>query len=170
MAMPLVRRLARPLIASSFIAGGIDTLRNPAPKVPGAQKVVSSLPPNLPLIANTEQLVKVDAVAKIVGGVLLAWGKFPRPVALGLAASLVPTTLAGHRFWEESDPAKKKLQQTQFLKNASVLGGLILAAVDTEGKPSVGWRTRQAAAGLAHGTSGRLQSAGSSVQDLLPIG
>ena len=155
-------------MAASFIAGGIDTLRHPQPKVPGAQKVVASLPPNIPGISNTEQLVKVDAAAKILGGTFLALGKLPRLSALGLAASLVPTTLAGHRFWEETDPAKKALQQTQFLKNLSVLGGLILAAVDTEGRPSVGWRTRNAASGIAAGASEKLQSAGSSVHSLLP--
>ena len=118
--MTIVRRLARPLLAASFISGGIDTLRNPKPKVPAADKVVGAVPPKLPsFISNTEDLVKADAVAKIVGGLLLALGKFPRPAALGLAASLIPTTLAGHRFWEENDPEKKAAQQIHFLKNAS---------------------------------------------------
>ena len=143
-AMTIVRRLARPLIAASFISGGIDTLRNPKPKVPAADKVVGDVPPKLPsFIKNTEDLVKVDAVAKIVGGLLLAFGKFPRPAALGLAASLIPTTLAGHRFSEGTDPTAAR--QTHFLKNASIVGGLLLAAVDAEGKPSLAWRGRHAA-------------------------
>ena len=45
-----------------------------------------------------------------------------------LAASLVPTTLAGHRFWEETDPQAKAMQRLQFAKNTSVLGGLLLAS------------------------------------------
>jgi putative oxidoreductase len=32
-----------------------------------------------------------------------------------------------------------------FFKNVSMLGGLMLAAVDTEGKPGVAWRARRAA-------------------------
>ena len=168
-AMTIVRRLARPLIAASFISGGIDTLRNPKPKVPAADKVVGDVPPKLPsFIKNTEDLVKVDAVAKIVGGLLLAFGKFPRPAALGLAASLIPTTLAGHRFWEETDPEKKAAQQIHFLKNASIVGGLLLAAVDTEGKPSLAWRGRHAAASLRDSASDTYSSASDSVHDLLP--
>ena len=66
---------------------------------------------------------------------------------------LVPTTVAGHPFWEKSDPAEKAADQQQFLKNLSILGGLILAAVDTEGKPSLGWRGRRAARKLAEKTS-----------------
>ena len=61
-----------------------------------------------------------------------------------LAASLVPTTAAGHRFWEESDPDVRAQQQLQFVKNVSMLGGLLLAAVDTEGKPGVAWRAKHA--------------------------
>ena len=57
----------------------------------------------------------------------------------------MPTTAAGHRFWEEKDPQRKATQRIQFFKNASMLGGLLLAAVDTEGKPGVAWRARRAA-------------------------
>jgi uncharacterized membrane protein YphA (DoxX/SURF4 family) len=50
----------------------------------------------------------------------------PRVAALVLAGSLVPTTLAGHRFWEEDDPKTRAAQQLQFLKNTSMLGGLLM--------------------------------------------
>jgi hypothetical protein len=33
----------------------------------------------------------------------------------------------------------------QFFKNVSMMGGLLLAGVDTEGKPGVAWRARRAA-------------------------
>ena len=62
-----------------------------------------------------------------------------------LAASLVPTTLAGHRFWELEDPAQRTQQKLHFFKNVSMLGGLIIAAGDTDGKPGVAWRTRRVA-------------------------
>ena len=57
---------------------------------------------------------------------------------------MVPTTVGGHRFWEESDPARAHPAATHFLKNVSMLGGLLLAAVDTEGKPGVAWRAKHA--------------------------
>ena len=69
----------------------------------------------------------------------------PRISSTVLAATLVPTTAAGHRFWEEKEPATKKAQRVQFFKNASIMGGLLLAAVDTEGKPGLAWRARRAA-------------------------
>jgi uncharacterized membrane protein YphA (DoxX/SURF4 family) len=89
--------------------------------------------------------VQVNAAAQVAGGILLALGWFPRLAAILLAGSLVPTTLAGHRFWEIDDPADRARQRNQFLKNLGLLGGLILAAVDTEGRPSVTWRAKRAA-------------------------
>ncbi len=60
------------------------------------------------------------------GGAALALGIVPRAAAAGLIASLVPTTLAGHRFWEEEDPQARRMQLTQFLKNLGLIGGLVL--------------------------------------------
>jgi putative oxidoreductase len=147
----LVRRLARPLLASSFIYGGIDTLRNPKSRVPGAAPIVEQitgvadkqLPVQVP--RDVEQWVRIDAAVKVGAGSLFALGKFPRLSALLLAGSIVPTTLAGHRFWEHDDPKERFGQLSHFLKNLGLLGGLLIAAVDTEGKPSVGFRAKRTA-------------------------
>jgi putative oxidoreductase len=151
----LVRRIARPMLAATFIYGGIDTLRNPQSRVPGAAPVVEQitgiaekqLPVEVP--RDVEQWVKINAGVHVGAGTLLALGKLPRFSALALAVSLVPTTFAGHRFWEHQDPKERFGQTSNFLKNTSMLGGLMLAAVDTEGRPSVGWRARRTAGAAA---------------------
>jgi uncharacterized membrane protein YphA (DoxX/SURF4 family) len=151
----LVRRIARPLLASSFIYGGIDTLRNPQSRVPGAAPIVEQITEvadkQLPVQVSrdVEQWVKIDAAVKVGAGSLFALGKFPRLCALLLTGSIVPTTLAGHRFWEHQDPKERFGQLSHFLKNLGLLGGLLIAAVDTEGKPSVGWWTRKTASKAA---------------------
>jgi putative oxidoreductase len=160
----LVRRIARPLLASTFVFGGIDTLRNPQSRVAGAQPVVEKiteqadkqLPVQVP--RDVEQWVKIDAGVKVGAGVLFSLGRLPRLSALALAVSIVPTTLAGHRFWE-AEGATKQAQLIHFLKNLGLLGGLLLAAVDTEGKPSVGYRTRRAARKAANSTEKSLEKA-----------
>ena len=161
----LVRRIARPLLASTFVYGGIDTLRHPQSRVAGARPVVEKvtetadkqLPVQVP--RDVEQWVKVDAGVKVGAGALFALGRLPRLSALALAGSLVPTTLAGHRFWEADDPKARSGQLVHFLKNLSLLGGLLIAAVDTEGKPSVGWRARKAANVAATATEKQLAKA-----------
>ncbi len=62
-----------------------------------------------------------------------------------LALSVVPGSLGGHTFWSETDPQRKADERRAFLTDISLIGGLIIAAVDTEGKPSLGWRGRRAA-------------------------
>lgn len=49
----------------------------------------------------------------------------PRAAAAGLAASLIPTTLLGHPFWEETDPGARESRQIHFVKNIGILGGLL---------------------------------------------
>ncbi|MYR05345.1 DoxX family membrane protein [Gordonia sp. SID5947] len=161
----LIRRIARPMLATAFVASGIDALRNPAPKAEMSRDLVdksvealpNSVTDNVP--TEPEVLVRVNGAIQVGGGILLATGKFPRFAALGLAGSLVPTTLAGHPFWEETDPAARARQRTQFYKNVSLLGGLLIAAVDTEGKPSLAWRGRRKAG-----------EAGQAITAALPIG
>jgi putative oxidoreductase len=140
----LTHRLARPLIAGMFIAGGVDSFLHPDSKAGTARAVTTPLSNALGIAEDSVALVRFNGGVQVGAGVLLAVGLLPRMAATALATSLVPTTLAAHRFWEESDPTMRKGQRIQFLKNASMLGGLILAATDTDGRPSVGWRTRRA--------------------------
>ena len=143
--MTVVRRLARPLLASTFIVGGIDALRHPGSKVPAAESVAMSIAAHVPQLPDDpEQLVRINAAVQVGAGVLLSLGRFPRLSATLLAGSIVPTTLAAHRFWQEKDPAKRAQQRIHFLKNLGLLGGLLLAAVDTAGRPGLAWRAQHA--------------------------
>ena len=118
--------VARPLLAGMFVYGGLDAFRNPAGKVPKAEKVAPDIADLVGVDADTEQLVQFNAAVQIGAGITLALGIFPRVSALLLAGSLVPTTLAGHRFWEEEEDAAQAQQRIQFLKNAAMFGGLLL--------------------------------------------
>ncbi|HEY0805021.1 MAG TPA: DoxX family protein [Pseudonocardiaceae bacterium] len=132
----MVRRLARLLLAAVFIHSGVDTLRHPEKRVATATpwldstilKVKDKLPEQVPTDPDT--LVKLDAGVKLVAGLGLAFGPFPRFWALVLAGDLVPTTLAGHAFWQHDDPANRAAHRTHFLKNIGLIGGLITAAFE----------------------------------------
>jgi uncharacterized membrane protein YphA (DoxX/SURF4 family) len=150
--MTISRLLARPKLASMFVVGGVNALRNADAHAAKAAPVAERLTPlaeralpNAPIPTETVTLVRLNAVAQIGAALALATGRVPRLSSALLAASLVPTTAAGHRFWEETDPAQRSNQKIHFFKNVSMLGGLMLASVDTEGKPGVAWRARRAA-------------------------
>ena len=148
--MTLIRLVARPMLASMFVLGGVSALRNPQQLVRMASPVTGKLSDaaadteQIPVNPDEKQLVLINGAAQVVGGLALATGRFPRLSALVLAASLAPTTYAGHRFWEETDKTQRANQQIHFFKNVSMFGGLLIAAVDTEGKPGVAWRASHA--------------------------
>ena len=109
---------------------------------------VSERVPGLP--DKTEQLVRINGGVQLAAGSLLALGRLPRLSALAIAATLVPTTLAGHRFWEAQDKQERAQQRIHFLKNVAILGGLLITAADTAGRPSLAWRGRHAARSARH--------------------
>jgi putative oxidoreductase len=134
------------MLASIFAIQGLDTLRHPERVAQAAGPVVKPLAGKVPAVpASVEQAVRINGAVQLTGATLLAIGWVPRLAALAIAGSLVPTTLAGHRFWEADEPQTRKQQRIQFLKNLSMLGGLLLAAADTGGRPSLAWRSRHAA-------------------------
>lgn len=143
--MTVVRRLARPMLAAMFIDGGLDQLRHPSSKLAKAEPLIHKVAGPLHLPDDPQLLIRANGAAMVGAGAMLATGRFPRLSALVLASTLVPTTVAGHRFWEEKDPIQKRNQRTHFLKNLGLLGGTLLAVVDTGGKPGIPWRARRAA-------------------------
>jgi uncharacterized membrane protein YphA (DoxX/SURF4 family) len=113
-----------------FITGGLDAIRHPETKETKAEPITGPITEALGLPDETSVLVRVNGGVQVVGGILLGLGIFTRTAAFALAASLIPTTLAGHRFWEETDPKSKATQRIQFLKNTAMLGGLLLVTTD----------------------------------------
>ena len=149
--MTLIRLVARPMLASTFVYGGISALRNASALAEAAKPVndeirdfADKVAPQLPVPSDDKTMVRINAGVHIVAGLSLATGRAPRLSALALAGTVVPTTLAGHPFWQEKDKAARSRQMTHFFKNVSMLGGLVIAAIDTEGRPGVAWRAQHA--------------------------
>jgi uncharacterized membrane protein YphA (DoxX/SURF4 family) len=142
----LLRRIARPLLAGVFIYRGIETLRDPEAHAKTAGPVLDRMAEVVPVreLPPHVTLVKVDAGVKIGAGMLLAIGRAPRLAATVLSAGVIPSMLSDHRFWEMRDAQQRTEHQLHFLKDLGMLGGLMLAASDTEGKPSLAWRARHA--------------------------
>lgn len=149
--MSVLRTLGRPMLASMFLAGGLESVRRPQDVAPVAEPVVRPVTERVAALPeSTEQAVRLNGAVQVLAGLMLATGRLPRPAALAIAGTLVPTTLAGHRFWEEDDPSARAQQRIHFLKNLSMLGGLLIAADDTGARPSMLWRGRHAARHARH--------------------
>jgi len=162
----LIRRVARPLLSAAFIGQGVETLRNPKVTLDAAQTAVTALqtlpdPVGNKIPSDPETVARINAAVQVGGGLLLATGKLPRIASAALAFTVVPGSLGGHLFWNESDPELKVQKRRDLLTDLSLLGGLIIAAADTAGKPSLGWRGRRAASRISEAVSAALPLDGS---------
>lgn len=88
-------------------------------------------------------VVRTAGAVTAVAGVLLAVGKLPRLSALAIVLA-APAVQSSQPFWKEKDPELRRTQRTTFIKNLGLLGGTLLAAVDTAGRPGLAWRSRRA--------------------------
>ncbi|GAA1589587.1 DoxX family protein [Actinoplanes couchii] len=132
-----VRTVARALLGSIFVLDGIRALTSPEKRAEAARPLADRIRPTLEradprLPTDPVTLVRVKAVADVVAGLALATGRFTRPSAAVLAAGLVPHTL--------SDRGNRD----EMLRDLGLLGGLLLAAADTEGRPGLRYRTSHA--------------------------
>jgi uncharacterized membrane protein YphA (DoxX/SURF4 family) len=163
----LIRRIARPMLSAAFISRGVDALRSPKPAADAARSTIEGLsklpdPVGANVPTNAETVARVNAAVQIGGGLLLATGRLPRVASAALALTVVPGSLGAHAFWSESDPQRKADERRAFLTDVSLIGGLIIAAVDTEGKPSLGWRGRRAAHKVSEAVSAALPAGAAS--------
>lgn len=127
-----LRPAARILTGSTYVLLGYDAMREPGGRVDLARPVLQAVRSAVPLPEDDELVVKANAGVQVVAGAMLALGVAQRLSALALAASLVPTTLAGHAYWTLEDPAARKAQRIQFHKNMAMIGGLLFAVLDPQ--------------------------------------
>lgn len=150
--MTILRRVARPMLATIFFPGAWGAFKHPGPRAVKAHDTAEMIRAKLPVNLDDEALVRINAGVQLGAATLFALGKAPRLSAAVLAASLIPTTYAGHAFWKDDEPTARQANQMGFYKNLSVLGGLLLAVGDTEGQPSLAWRTRHLGQHAVQGT------------------
>lgn len=148
--MSLLRFVARSMLASYFVINGIKAFRHPEEFIDAAQPIADAVLPTvnsmLPesargyLPEDTAGFVKCTGVAQLVGGLSLATG-FGRRIGAGvLAASMVPHVLASNPLRVKGE--QRSAAQAQLGKNVALLGGVLLASQDTQGKPSLAWKVR----------------------------
>lgn len=146
----MIRKIARPMLASAFVASGADMVMNSDEHREGTKELLTKLRATLP--AQYAQYIPndPDLVTKALGGTqaasasLLALGKAPRLTSAALAAITVPTMLSRYAFWETQDAKEKQDRRNGLVTNVALLGGLMIASADTQGKPGLKWRAQHA--------------------------
>lgn len=124
----MFRVIARPLLASWFIYGGVQSVLEPERRAARSAPVVEPVLKEAGLEdVKTTDLVKVHGVATIAAASVLALSRTPRTAGLVLAGLTAVTVAAGRPFWLETNEQRKEEQLELFLKNVSLFGGTLLA-------------------------------------------
>lgn len=152
--MSLLRFVARSLFASYFVAEGVRAVTKPAELAPDAERFTSTVTPLLQRVVpadiaayvpeKAETWVRAAGVAQVVGGAMYATGLGRRLGALLLAKASV-LNLAISLPDKGAPKVAKDAARPEVLRNAALLGAAVLAARDTEGRPSLAWRAEHTA-------------------------
>jgi putative oxidoreductase len=115
--MPTLVLLGRILFAAIFLAA--------APRHFTSEGAAHATDLGVPL---ARLAVPLSGVLALVGGLSVLVGCYTRAGAWALIGFLVPVTLMMHAFWRLDDPIAVHTQQAMFMKNASMVGALLLIA------------------------------------------
>jgi putative oxidoreductase len=122
--------IARILLMILFVISGWAKLTGFA----GTVSYMASLGAPVPQVAAA-----IAVLMEFFVGIALVIGFYTRPLAALMALFVLGTALIGHPFWN-MEGAERMVNQINFLKNLSIIGGLLLLAVTGPGKYSVDGR------------------------------
>lgn len=122
---PLIGRI---LLALIFVISGFN-------KINGfAQTAGYMASKGLPM---SDVLLVITILIEVGGGLMLIIGWQARWAALALILFVIPATLVFHNFWAVPE-AQKMTQWIMFMKNLSIMGGLLLVVGFGAGPYSLG--------------------------------
>lgn len=124
----MTRALARPLLASWFVYGGVRAALEPEMGAQAAEPIVGPLLKQAGLDMPVEVLVRAHGVATAVAAATLAFSKSPRTAGVALTGLAAVTVATATPFWRLEEGPERDASLEQFMKNLSLLGGAMLAA------------------------------------------
>ena len=79
----------------------------------------------------------LGALVEFLGGIAVVIGLQVRWASALMILFVIVATLISHRYWEIADAAGRRAQETQFMKNLSILGGFLLLMASGGGRFSL---------------------------------
>lgn len=168
--MSVLRFAARTMLASYFVINGVKAVRTPEAFADTAAPIVEKVMPAarrfLPeeaaglLPTDTTGVARVLGAAQIAGGLSLATGIGRRLGAALLTLTMLPRVATNNPLKAAAD------ERARMTADVALLGGVALAAMDTEGQPNLAWRVnmhRQLAAKDVEKRKAELARAGQAV-------
>ncbi|PZR52079.1 DoxX family protein [Xylanimonas oleitrophica] len=151
----LLRRVARPMLATPFVYDGVQAALHPAEHVAVARDVTDTVTDRLGVARLSDSqltlAVRVHGAVTAALGVGLAAGFFPRLCAIKLAAVTVPLAVAHQPFTSKGEERARRT--VPFVRAVGAIGAALIAGVDHEGRPGLAWRVDHARHAAARSTA-----------------
>ncbi|WP_155990685.1 DoxX family membrane protein [Paraoerskovia marina] len=143
----ILRRIARPMLASWFVYNGVHAVTRPqehlAAARAGTDLVGSRVATDTELTDKQLTLVvRAHGAAVALAGTTLALGVVPRTSALALAALNLPLAVVNEPL--SNGPRPRSERTPEFVRAVGAIGAALIAGADYEGRPGVQWRIAQA--------------------------
>lgn len=145
------------MLAGYFVVNGVKALKDPEPYAAEQERFAATVVPLAKKLApdelanalpdDTATLARISGGLQVAGGLAMIAGKGRRIGAGLIALSMVPQLMGFSA--KDLTPAEKSLARNELLKNVALLGGALIAAGDTEGRPGLAWRAQDQAAKLS---------------------
>ena len=144
----LLRRIARPLLATWFVTEGVRAAAHPDEHVAALRQAVERkvawVPRSQRVLAAADRVsdqqlgvaVRVQGAAMALAGIALAAGRAPRTAAATLAVLTVPTlvpTLLPPPPGTTTTKEQARARRARRVQLLSAIGGALIAAGDTQG-------------------------------------
>lgn len=84
-------------------------------------------------VPQSEMWAVIGASVEVIGGILVVAGFKTRFASMLMILFVIVATGISHRYWEFADAARR-LQESQFFKNLSIIGGFLLLAAAGSGR------------------------------------
>jgi putative oxidoreductase len=125
-AADIVLLIGRIMLAWIFVRSGFGKLFT-------MDAVAATFPPRgIPAF-----MAYISVPVEFFGGLALIFGLATRYVVMVMVIFMLVATLSSHRYWEFADAAVRRVQDGNFWKNISMLGGLGLLFVAGAGRLSL---------------------------------
>ncbi|GAB3703983.1 DoxX family protein [Mariniluteicoccus flavus] len=149
--MNLIRVAARTMLAGYFVANGAKALKEPEAYAAETERFATTVVPLAKRVAPPEvatsipedavTLARIAGAMQVIGGLGLMTGKGRRLGASAIATAMLPQLVAANPL-KGASGVERAANRNDLLKNLALTGAALLAANDTEGKPSLSWRAQ----------------------------
>ncbi|MFE5775518.1 hypothetical protein [Brachybacterium sp. NPDC056505] len=145
--MSLIRRIARPALAAPFIFEGVRTAISPEREIEVAPSAFAQVDKALestsaPSFVDSRTVLRATGAVAAVAGLAYATGRAPRTAA-GVLLVTTSVGLAGRKKVWQLRGEERMDEIKSILADVGLLGGVMIAVLDREGRPSLGYQWGQ---------------------------